>query len=181
MMGCSVSVNMLSDDPLTFHWQLEKIFSNKFDSIYKEDNTIIDLLEDFKDDYDIKKFYTDLVNYIEDKVDYLLVYNIDYINEYFTKNRDSIKPEMVYKLSKYIINETDNTEALLNAQGIAMADAHYCDITDNMHRSAHYDELENIIKMSSLSSEKVLSFYLNFDSNLKVNNDSVADYIEQKK
>ena len=31
MMGCSVSVNMLSDDPLTFHWQLEKIFSNKFD------------------------------------------------------------------------------------------------------------------------------------------------------
>ena len=31
MMGCSVSVNMLSDEPLTFHWQLEKIFSNKFD------------------------------------------------------------------------------------------------------------------------------------------------------
>ena len=88
------------------------VFSNKFDSSYKEDNTIIDLLEDFKNDYDIKKFYTDLVNYIEDKDDYLLLYNIDYINEYFSKNRDSIKPEMIYKLSKYIINETDNTEAL---------------------------------------------------------------------
>ena len=88
------------------------VFSNKFDSSYKEDNTIIDLLEDFKNDYDIKNFYTDLVNYIEDKDDYLLLYNIDYINEYFSKNRDSIKPEMIYKLSKYIINETDNTEAL---------------------------------------------------------------------
>ncbi len=75
------------------------VFSNKFDSSYKTDNTIIDLIEGFKDDYDIKKFYTDLVNYIEDKDDYLLLYNIDYINEYFSKNRNSIKPEMIYKLS----------------------------------------------------------------------------------
>ena len=88
------------------------VFSNKFDSSYKNDNTIINLFEEFKEDYDIEKFYNNLVDYIESKDDYLLLYNIDYINEYFINNRDSIKPEMVYKLSKYIIDETDNTEVL---------------------------------------------------------------------
>lgn len=35
-------------------------------------------------------------------------------------------------ISNNIIECTDNTEALLNAQGIAIADVHYCDVTDNI-------------------------------------------------
>ena len=88
------------------------VFSNKFDNEYREDNHIINLFEEYKDDYDIHKFYSKLKEFITDRDDFLLIYNIDYINEYFINNKKDIKPENVYKLSKYIINETNNIEIL---------------------------------------------------------------------
>ncbi len=88
------------------------IFSNNFDSEYREDRFIVNLLEKFKDNYDIKDFCSKLDEYISNREDFLLVYNIDFINEYFIKNKKDIKPEFVYKLSRYIISETDNVEAL---------------------------------------------------------------------
>lgn len=86
------------------------IFSNKFDNSYRDDKFIINLFEDYKNNYDIKKFCSRLNDYFDVNDDFLLVYNIDYINEYFINNKKDIKPENVYKLSKYIIENTDNIE-----------------------------------------------------------------------
>jgi len=88
------------------------IFSNNFDNEYREDKFIINLFEKFKDNYDIKDFCSKLEEYINNREDFLLIYNIDFINEYFINNKKDIKPEFVYKLSRYIIAETDNVEVL---------------------------------------------------------------------
>ena len=88
------------------------VFSNQFDNEYREDKHIINLFEEFKDDYDIEKFYNKLDKFLEDREDFLLIYNIDYINEYFINNKKDIRPENIYKLSKYIINRSSNIEML---------------------------------------------------------------------
>ncbi len=88
------------------------IFSNQYDSEYREDKFIINLLEDYKNNYDINRFCTKFEDFLDNNRDFLLIYNIDYINEYFIKNKKYILPENIYKLSKYIINNTNNVEIL---------------------------------------------------------------------
>ena len=88
------------------------IFNNKFDNIYKDDNTIVDIINKFKKDYDVKKTYKKLIEFLESNDEFLIIYNIDYINEFFIKNKKDIEPEHIYKLSQYIIKETNNIELL---------------------------------------------------------------------
>ena len=88
------------------------IFNNKFDNTYRDDNTIIDIINKFKKEYDVKNTYKELLDFLDSNEEYLLVYNIDCINEYFIKNKKDIEPEYIYKLSQHIIKETNNVELL---------------------------------------------------------------------